>query len=120
MRFRVGIYLVLIYAIAACTIVTQRPVVRVVEKPQDMDKVVHKFLIPLRIEETFEPYPSTRHIVTLYYREGVYRFQTDEGKTYSGLMSSSVRSIENLHQEAIPQWFKNKYPDLNYSGFTVK
>jgi hypothetical protein len=119
-----GTYLLLmctvIFASAACDVVVQRPVVHKPESPQQMDKIVHDFGIPLRIEETFEAHPSTKHIITLYYRGGVYRFQTDEGKTYSALLSSSVRKIENLQQETIPLWFKNKYPDLDYAGLSIK
>jgi len=111
---------VVIFTSAACQVVTQPSIVREPQSPQDMDKIVREDGIPLRIEETFEAYPSTRHITTLYYREGVYRFQTDEGKTYSALLSSSVRKIENLQQEVIPLWFKNKYPELDYAGLSIK
>ena len=111
---------VVLLASAACEVVVQPPVVSKPESPQEMDKIVRELGIPLRVEETFEAYPSTRHTTTLYYPEGLYRFQTDEGKTYSALLSSSVRRIENLQQEAIPIWFRNKYPDLDYRGLSFK
>lgn len=109
-------YLVL-FALIGCTQLLVSP--PVVSMRHDMDNVVNSKGMPQSIAESY--YGGTTHFITLYYRDSIYFFQTNEAKSYTVLTSEQTMSIgQGLPQEPLPLWFKTKYPNLNWKGVPTK
>ena len=86
---------------------------------QDMDNVVNVNGIPRSLSESFIGGKHPRHMIYLYYPDGVFLFQTNAQKSYSILVSSQTTSIPGP-QSPIPVWFKAKYPALNWADVPTK
>ena len=83
---------------------------------QDIDLIVKVKGIPLKVVESFVGGIRPTHYVNFYYPDGIYMFQTDAEKSYTLFLRSHTVNFENIPEEPVPLWFKDRYPDLNRMG----
>jgi hypothetical protein len=114
----IGLILMVISIVGSVGCVGMSPLL--IQTRHDMDDVVSQKGMPLQIEEMFIGGPYPRHVVTLYYSDAMYQFQTDASKSYTVLMTSTTISFSGMPQSPLPVWFKAKYPNLNWEGVPTK
>src|SRR5215831_5334158 len=86
-----GLAYLILFVLIGCTQIRVSP--PVVTMRQDMDNIVNTRGIPLNVTEGFVGGSVPRGSITLYYPDAVFRFQTDDSKSYTVLTNQQTISF---------------------------